>query len=274
MILDSQGQPIQNDTPVVDPIVTPEVPAVEPVVTPPVIEEVVPVVTPDPAPVVDPVVPAVDLGYPTEVAAEFKDLLKRFEDKGVAFDDVNLVLNDALESGDMSKLSDAALQSLVGDDAALIRLSLDGIIGNAKNQTNATMASLHEAAGGKEQFEAASKFLNEASEADRAMIEAGMKSDNKALQQLAVEKMMANFKQSPNYEQRAPQHPATNTPDGGGYENINVEATNSKDTFELLRAERKAGRWDGTDAGATPKVKEIRANALAYVREFHSVQAM
>ena len=101
------------------------------------------------------------------------------------------------------------------------------------------------------------------------MIEAGLQSDNEALRQLAVEKMMVNFKQSPNYEQRGTQHDGSNTPDGAGVENINIEATNAKDTFELLKAERKAGRWDGTDAGATAKVKEIRRNALAYVRANH-----
>jgi len=261
MLVDPQGNPITSETPVETPV--------DPVVEAPV--EVVAEPKPEVVePIVEPVVETpVDLGYPTEVAPEFVDLLTRFEAKGVKFDDVNLVLNDALESGDITQLNDDALSSLVGDEAAIIKLALDGVINNARTQSNQFTQQLYDAAGGEQAFKAAQAFLNEASESDQAMINAGLQSDNQALRQLAVEKMMVNFKQSPNYEQRGTQHGGNNTPEGAGVEHTTVEETNARDTYELLRAERKAGRWDGTDAGATAKVKEIRRNALAYVRAHH-----
>ncbi len=273
MLVDPQGNPIESTTtehtpPTAEVEVKPE-PVVEPVVEPTTQPE--PVSTPT---VEAPVEQQVDLGYPTEVAPEFVDLLKRFESKGVKFDDVNLVLTDALESGDINQLNDDVLNSLVGDDAAIIKLALDGVITNAKNNSNANMQALYNIAGSKEAFDSAQAFLNEASEADRVMIEAGLQSDNEALRQLAVEKMMANFKQSPNYEQRGTTYGGNNTPEGTGEQHTTVEEINAREAYELLKAERKAGRWDGTDAGATRKVKEIRANALAYVRNHHGPSAI
>ena len=267
MILDSQGNPIKDEsqTPPVEPVVVPPVEPVEPAVPPVVVPPVEPIVPPV-EPVVPPVEPVepIDLGYPSEVAPEFTDLLTRFESKGVKFDDVNLVLNDAIESGDISKLNDEALSSLVGDDAALIKLSLEGVILNAKNQSNANMTALYDAAGSKEAFESAQAFLSEASDSEQAMIEAGMKSDNKALQQLAVEKMMANFKQSPNYSQEGTRHSAQNTPDGAGdNDNSNVEYVTQRELADGLRKEMKSGAWDGTDANATPEVNRLRRGFLA-----------
>jgi hypothetical protein len=266
MILDPQGNPVITDEPTVEPVVEPVVePIAEPVVEP-IVEPVV-------EPTVEPVVPAVvDLGYPSEVAPEFKDLLHRFESKGVKFDDVNLVLNDAIESGDVSLINDAALSSLIGEDAALIKLSLEGVITNARVQSNASMSALYDVAGSQQAFNNAKAALVDSTEADRAMIEAGLTSGNTALQQLAVEKMMSNFKSSPNYSQQGTVHGGENTPDNGGEDNSNVEYVSQRELAEGLKKAMKNGSWDGTDEGETPEVKRLRRGFLA-LRKYRQIRA-
>ena len=275
MILDPQGNPVRTDTPVVDPIVEEVVePVVEAVVAPivePVVEPIVePVIEAVVEPVVEPVV--ADLGYPSEVAPEFQDLLKRFESKGVKFDDVNLVLNDALEAGDASLINDAALTSLIGDDAALVKLSLEGVIINARTKSDASMASLYEVAGSQQAFNNAKAALVDSTDSDRAMIEAGLTSGNVALQQLAVEKMMANFKNSPNYSQQGAVHDGQNTLDNSGEDNSNVDYVSQRELAEGLKKAMKNGSWDGTDDGETPEVKRLRRGFLA-LRKYRQIRA-
>lgn len=235
-------------------------PGFEPEPTAPVAEPA-PVVepVPEPAPIVPPTPPVTpvqetsveDLGYPTEGIAEgYKPLVDVFKAKGVKYTDVELVLKDAVLSGDSSKLNMDVLKSLMDEPSAILVASALGNVIDKVNAENAKAAQrIYDMAGGKDQYEAAVAYIQGTEDAKAIL--SGIADSNTTLQQFAVEKMMTIFKannvQAPNLVQG--NNPPVRTQE-------TLEPLTQRQYAEELHKMRNDGTWDGASYHH-PKVKSL-----------------
>ena len=190
--------------------------------------------------------------YPDDVDPAFKSLLNVFKDKGVRYSDVELVLHDAVTTGDATKVNMEALTALMDTTSAnLIAASLGGVLASVKAAAQAEVSKLHTIAGGVDQFNAALAY---AKQTNNANVLAGLESDKPAIQQLATERMMSLFKARPNQTHTPNLRHGNNDPVQRPQQVL--EPLSQRQYAEELYAMRKSGEWDGVSYH-NPKVKSL-----------------
>jgi hypothetical protein len=127
--------------------------------------------------------------------------------------------------------------------------------------TGLTLDESYAIAGSKDDFDKAIEFVQiHASEELQAELATGLNSDNADFQKQTIKVLMDNYRKSPNYYQRGARHNSIINDDS--IHNSNVELVTQRELADGLRAEMKAGRWDGTDVNVTPTVNKLRRGFL------------
>lgn len=135
-------------------------------------------------------------------------VLGMLEDSGISTDDAKALLFDAVQAGDITKVDTAALTAKVGKHAANIILSgTKGFIAENAAKNEAVIAGVHEAAGGKDNWESAAAWASSNMEADalaeyRPMIDKGG-----ASARFAVSEILAAYNADGNNSTIAPTTP-------------------------------------------------------------------
>lgn len=86
-------------------------------------------------------------------------VLKELQDSGVEVDKAKALLFDAVQNGDASLIDHDALVEAVGKSRArLIEIGIKDYVGRQKSAAEAVVASMHEAAGGKDNWTVVAKW--------------------------------------------------------------------------------------------------------------------